>query len=311
MAEDKNPEDSATEGETPTKAKRRTGRRKTGRRKKGAGRPPSRSTRPFPKVLLSKALEIAQKIKELNGGNPWTPVQIADAIGMGPRSPDFYYVTAASRDFGLTIGTRDTETIALTELGRELVYAPSPEVERAKKLEAFNKVELFKKVLHHYKGSNLPEMKYLGNTLEREFSLVPQYHEEFSRVFRANCEYLGITSGVAVGEPDDGAAPQTVVLGEPAKKSSIKAFVIMPFVEKTSDRAKGFFAEVLRSLITPAAVEAGFQVEIANRQGSDVIQSTIVNELLEADLVVADLTDHNPNVLFELGLRMAQENPLR
>jgi hypothetical protein len=177
MPNEKTPEESATESGTPTKVKRRAGKRKTGRRKKGSGKKTPRSTRPFPKVLLSKAVEIAQKIKELNGGNPWTPVQIAEAIGIGPRSPDFYYVTAASRDFGLTLGTRDTETIALTELGRELVYAPSPEVERTKKLEAFNKVELFKKVLHHYKGSNLPEMKYLGNTLEREFSLAPQYHE--------------------------------------------------------------------------------------------------------------------------------------
>jgi hypothetical protein len=35
------------------------------------------------------------------------------------------------------------------------------------------------------------------------------------------------------------------------------------------------------------------------KQGSDVIQSTIINQLLKADLVIADLTDHNPNVLFE------------
>ncbi|MBI3850601.1 MAG: hypothetical protein HY298_10080 [Verrucomicrobia bacterium] len=100
------------------------------------------------------------------------------------------------------------------------------------------------------------------------------------------------------------------MVGEAAKKSGIKAFVIMPFVEKTPDRPIGFFAEVLRSLITPAALDAGFNVETANRQGSDVIQSTIVNELLEADLVIADLTDHNPNVLFELGLRMAMEKPV-
>src|SRR5439155_2589607 len=73
---------------------------------------------------------------------------------------------------------------------------------------------------------------------------------------------------------------------------------------------RGFFSEVLQRLITPAAIEAGFNVETANRQGSDVIQSTIVNELLEADLVIADLTDHNPNVLFELGLRMAMEKPV-
>lgn len=41
-----------------------------------------------------------------------------------------------------------------------------------------------------------------------------------------------------------------------------------------------------------------------------MIQSTIVNELLEADLVIADLTDNNPNVLFESGLRMAEEKPV-
>src|SRR5206468_1968383 len=93
-------------------------------------------------------------------------------------------------------------------------------------------------------------------------------------------------------------------------KSSLVAFVIMPFTEKTEKYPAGFFEEVLKNVITPAAVEAGFRVETAKREGSDVIHSTIVNDLLEADLVVADLTDHNPNVLFELGLRMASEKPV-
>lgn len=37
---------------------------------------------------------------------------------------------------------------------------------------------------------------------------------------------------------------------------------------------------------------------------SEVIQSTIVNDLDAADLVIVDLTEHNPNVLFELGMRI-------
>jgi len=32
--------------------------------------------------------------------------------------------------------------------------------------------------------------------------------------------------------------------------------------------------------------------------------------LVEADLVIADLTGHNPNVMFELGVRIAQEKPV-
>jgi hypothetical protein len=103
----------------------------------------------------------------------------------------------------------------------------------------------------------------------------------------------------------------TVTLAEPETETGLIAFVIMPFRERDSDsHAEGFFSEVLQSLIAPAGRKAGFTVTTANRQGSDVIHSTIVNDLLDADLVIADLTEHNPNVLFELGLRMAFDKPV-
>lgn len=165
-------------------------------------------------------------------------------------------------------------------------------------------------------------MKYLGNTLQREFALEAEKHEEFSQLFRDNCKYLGIQSGFSIPSTDsssrdgrgqvasDSARPTTVTLAEPTKESNLIAFVILPFVEREASHPKGFFQEVLRSLITPAARDAGFTVKTANRQGSDVIQSTIINDLLEADLVLADLTEHNPNVLFELGVRMANDRPV-
>ena len=281
----------------------------------GKSASPVKAKRPYPSTTLLKALTVAQKIKELNGGNPWAPADVAVALGMGSRSANLFYLTAASRDFGLTVGTRDTESISLAELGREIVYAPNIDVEREKKVAAFLRIEIFKKVLDHYKGSTLPEMKYLGNTLEREFQLAPEFHDEFSRLFRENCDDLGISSGIAKGndnveEGDNG--PATVVLGMPKGNGGkkLKVFIVMPFVERNPDRPHGFFTEVLRSLLTPAGLAAGFMVETANRQGSDVIQSTIINDLLEADLVVADLTDHNPNVLFELGMRMAEDKPV-
>jgi nucleoside 2-deoxyribosyltransferase len=85
----------------------------------------------------------------------------------------------------------------------------------------------------------------------------------------------------------------------------------MPFSEKgVSPRPKGFFNEVLNSVIVSAGNKVGFPVETAQQKGSDVIHTTIVNRLLDADLVIADLTDHNPNVLFELGIRLANDKPV-
>ena len=39
--------------------------------------------------------------------------------------------------------------------------------------------------------------------------------------------------------------------------------------------------------------------------GSDIIHSTIVKAINNAEIIMADLTEHNPNVLFELGIAIA------
>jgi hypothetical protein len=266
----------------------------------------------FPRTTLEKALQIPYAIKTKNGGNPWEPEEIRKAVEMGQGNP-WYYLTAASRDYGLTIGTREAPKISLAELGREIVYAPDAATERTLKGQAFLRIDIFKRVLEYYKGSNLPDMQYLGNTLKKEFGLPPETHEEFAKTFRENCQYLGITSGPpsTKEEADDvetPAAPDTVILSEGEAATAPSAFVILPFVERDKAHPPGFSVEVLRSLITPAAKD--FKVKTANRQGSDIIQSTIVNDLIDADLVIADLTEHNPNVMFELGVRIAQDKPV-
>jgi hypothetical protein len=282
--------------------------------KKGAATKAS-SRRPYPRVTLEQALRVPTAIKDNNGGNPWPPIDVAKAVGISHKTPDFFYLAAASRDFGLTEGSRDSELISLAELGRDVVYAPGKDEERAALRTALLNVEIFRDVLEYYKGANLPPMQYLGNTLTREFKLDPAFHEEFSQLFRENCAFLEIGAGFAGPneQPARTAAPRdasTVVLAEPNDKTGLKCFAIMPFRERESNRSKGFFDEVLKVLIAPAGRDAGFEVLTANREGSDVIQATIVNQLLDADLVLADLTENNPNVLFELGLRIAEDKPV-
>src|ERR1700722_17036501 len=242
--------------------------------------------RNYPTITLEKSLIIAQKIRELNGGNAWSPKEVSRAIKVG-NTNKFYYYSAASRDFGLTMGTRDSKEISLTEFGRQLVYAPNPEAEAKKKLEAFLKIDIFKKVLEYYKGNNLPEMKYLGNTLEDKFKLNPEFHEEFSKIFSENCKDLNITKGIQIDnfnlpatKSNSENTSSTIIVGETKKgnKTGLKAFVIMPFTEKENKRPEGFFKEVLNNLLIPAGIDARFNVETANKQGSDVIHSTIVND---------------------------------
>ncbi len=83
--------------------------------------------RPFPRTTLEEAIKIPLAIRHKNGGNPWDSSSVANAVGFSKSSNGFFYLSAASRDFGLTIGTRDTAEISLTELGRRLAYAETPE----------------------------------------------------------------------------------------------------------------------------------------------------------------------------------------
>src|SRR5208337_3320684 len=212
-----------------------------------------RVDRPYPRASLEDAIKIPFIIKEKNGGNAWTPDEIASALGMSKNANPFFYLAAASRDFGFTEGGRDSAKIALTDLGRDLAYAPNKQTEEDIKRRAFHSIDIFRRVLEYYKGSKLPEMKYLSNTLQREFELHPETHDEFSDLFRKNSDYLGIGEGYAgtptqaeSGKPTKDASRDVVTLAEPEKETGLRCFVIMPFRERDPKHQQGFFDEVLR-----------------------------------------------------------------
>lgn len=280
------------------------------------------ATRLFPARTLEDALRVPETLKQFNGGQPWPTDEVAKALNVGAKSSKLYYLTAAARDYELTEGTRDSAQIALKPLGRRAVYPASPDDETQARLAAFLSVDVFKQVLEHYGGNNLPAPEYLANTLETQFKIPADQQDEFVDVFTKNCRFLGIgrefkgatSLGSGSGHVRDSVSSEgdSVTVASPAdvEEGAPVCFVIMPFTERDDAHQPGFFDEVLEQVFTPAATNAGFRVMTAKRQGSDVIQSTIVNDLLKADLVLADLTEHNPNVLFELGMRMAEDKPV-
>src|SRR5436305_779483 len=120
-----------------------------GKAAKKAGGAGGFGPRPFPAETLEEAIRIPKLIRELNGGNPWPPSEVATALGLTARSNRMWYLSASSRDYGLTTGTRDTDFIALDTLGHSLVYAPAPEDERQALKTAFFNIDVFKSVYEY------------------------------------------------------------------------------------------------------------------------------------------------------------------
>ncbi|WP_225980524.1 hypothetical protein [Micromonospora sp. B006] len=288
------------------------------------GSPPSRSKggqgnifRSYPRRSLEQALRIPNAIKDHNAGNPWDPAEIAAALNLGPKSGNYYYLTNASRDFGLTEGNRDSPAIKLTSLGRRVVYPENQDEERQALLDAFFSVATFRQLVEYYKGSKLPEERFLSNVLQNTLKIDPRIHAEFIDLFEKNCRYVGVGEefDVASSKSSPKAAatpPALITLASPAggPTPELTCFIAMPFTERHEDHPPGYFTEVLENLFTPALQDAGFKVKTAIQYGSDLIHHTLLNELINADLVLADLSEHNPNVLFELGIRMAVNKPV-
>lgn len=277
-----------------------------GTKSKRAVKPP----KPFPNYSLEEALKIPQSISKNNAGNPWGSDQIATAVNMSQKSSVFYYFTTASRDYGMTTGTSRGKTIELTALGRKLVYPVNAEEESTALQQAFFNVDIFKKVYDYYKGGPLPEQRFVCNTLQENFGLDAAHHEEFLQIYSANTEFLKKKSAMTTvpsfpQKPQSNGQAPSVAQQDNTPGSTSKLFVIMPFSEKTGKYPEGYFDEVFSSLIVPAASQAGYTAETANKSGSDIIHKTIVSSIFNAELILADLTEHNPNVLFELGLAIA------
>src|SRR5436190_5196770 len=88
---------------------------------------------------------------------------------------------------------------------------------------------------------------------------------------------------------------------------AVRAFIVRPFgVKKDLTQKDIDFERVERELIGPALTRLG----ISGRTTSEIleagnIRTDMFQRLLTADLVLADLSIHNANVFYELGVRHA------
>lgn len=84
--------------------------------------------------------------------------------------------------------------------------------------------------------------------------------------------------------------------------------VVMP-ISEIDGCAESHWADVLE-ILTEAIEEAGFDANlVSNADDSGIIHKRIIQNLYDNPIVVCDVSGKNPNVMFELGLRLAFDKP--
>lgn len=69
--------------------------------------------------------------------------------------------------------------------------------------------------------------------------------------------------------------------------------------------------QILKHIITEPVSQLGYEVIRADKISEPgIITTQIIEYIVDAELVIADLTDHNPNVFYELAIRHAMRKPL-
>ncbi|MFN0187830.1 MAG: hypothetical protein ACKVQV_03945 [Bacteroidia bacterium] len=95
-----------------------------------------------------------------------------------------------------------------------------------------------------------------------------------------------------------------------SKEEKKVCFVISPIGEDDSETRKRS-DQVLKHIITGAVEQLGYEVVRADKISEPgIITHQILQYIVDAPLVIADLTERNPNVFYELALRHAIRKPL-
>ena len=87
-----------------------------------------------------------------------------------------------------------------------------------------------------------------------------------------------------------------------------KCFVVCPIGADESDVRKNSDS-LLKHIIKPICESCEFEVvRVDQINKSDSITNTILESLETNELVIVDVTGHNPNVFYEMGYRQEQKN---
>lgn len=267
----------------------------------------------FPKNPLEEAIRVPMQIEEKNAGNPMPASLLAKAVGYHqPNDWRFLELLRSANQYGLVSGTGARATVQMEKLGQDIVIPASPHDRQKALLAAFNNVPDFKAVAAFYGDKKIPDDEFFLNTLTRQFHIPRDRAQAFSDVFGSNLRYLRAfdvkqperaKQGLSAAE-DQRETSERRILKQPQVRAFLETcFVMMPF--------GSWFDKYYQDIYVPAIREAGFEPIRADELfSSGSVVEQIWEQITKARLLLADLTDRNPNVFYELGLAHAAKKPV-
>ncbi len=280
---------------------------------------------------------------EIGGGaNEVRRVTLFDHLNRSPESGASRQSITNSSRYGLTKGGYQAETLTLTEDGSRAVNpdASPREKARAKFKLAIAGVPPFNALYERFSGGKLPAQQVMRDFLVGQEETSEQDAKEAVELFILNAREIGLVQtlsgaeriltldhmldelpavsevpsisseqfGVGVGSTTDGGKPNV-----PAPVGDLKktCFYITPIGEEESDERK--HADLLLGQIVEPAIDS-LELELTVVRADKLTQPGMISQqilqhVLGAKLVVADLSFHNPNVFYELAIRHATRLP--
>jgi len=116
-------------------------------------------------------------------------------------------------------------------------------------------------------------------------------------------EELEATSGPSPGPYESPFVIRPVFQSRIAQVDESLCFVLMPFGPEWSK-------PVYENLFRPAIQEAGYRSKRADESGEQIVAESIWTDINQAELVVADLTGKNANVMYEIGIAHTVGKPI-
>lgn len=283
--------------------------------KKKAGTQKARSALPkYPRHSVEKALRIPKAVLEQNAGKPCTDDESAKFLGLSSAKGPFAVEISSALKYGLL--NRPTQgKIEVTPLARKILKPQADTDEQAGLREAVLNAPGISDVYKHYRGENLPDKSFFHNALHDSFGIPQDRIAEFEDIFIESLKKAALlseqggkyrlldvleTSGDTAGQEDD--------LKKRGRSAGVAAgdtcFVMMPFAQPLG----GYYDKIYE----PAIRKAGLTPIRADSDifGTGKIMEQVWSGIHAAKVLVAELTDRNPNVFYELGLAHAVGKPV-